>query len=128
MLWKYTAAWFGMMLLAIMNGAVREAFFTPALGNAPAQQLSTATLLLLLSLYIWFLVRRWPLETGRRALLVGFIWLVMTVAFESGVGCFLGGRTWGEILQDYNLLAGRLWVLIPAWIFAAPSLFYRLTR
>lgn len=41
---------------------------------------------------------------------------------------YISGLSPSNLLHDYNLLAGRIWVLIPLWIMVAPSLFCRLRR
>ena len=128
MIFKYTAAWLLMMLLAILNGAFREAFLTERFGELRAHQLSTLTLFLLLSVFVWILVRIWAPESSGQAWRIGFIWLVMTLAFEFGFGHFLAGKPWSELLKDYEVMSGRIWVLIPAWVVVAPYLFYRITR
>jgi len=56
---------------------------------------------------------------------VGLLWLVLTLAFEFGFGRF-GGRSWSSLLQEYNVVAGKVWVLIPAWVAVAPFIFHRL--
>jgi len=42
-LWKYLLAWIPMVVIAIANGAMREALFTKSLGALRAHQLSCAT-------------------------------------------------------------------------------------
>ena len=59
-------AWFGMMLLAILNGAVRDFSYRALVGDFLAQQLSTVTLLLLFGDYFVWLFRRWPLVSAVR--------------------------------------------------------------
>jgi hypothetical protein len=55
-------------------------------------------------------------------------WLVLTVIFEFLFGHFVMGHPWSSLFHDYNLLAGRVWVLVLIWIAAAPSIFYRIQR
>lgn len=59
-MWKYFIAWFPMIILAIANGFVREAWYKPQLGDLLAHQISTGILLLLFTLYFWALFRKWP--------------------------------------------------------------------
>lgn len=63
----YLIAWFGMMLLAILNGAIRDFSHQALVGDFLAQQLSTITLLLLFGGYFGWLFRRWPLASTRQA-------------------------------------------------------------
>ena len=127
-MWKYLLAWIPMVLIAIANGAMREALFTKRLGDHRAHQLSCATGILLFAVYVWALVRLWPPRSSGRALAIGFMWLALTVAFEFIFGHFARGISWSELLGDYNILAGRLWVLVLLWVTVAPWIFYRLRQ
>jgi hypothetical protein len=124
----YLAAWLGMLVLAVLNGAFREALLTPLLGDTAARQLSTLLLLALVSGWFWFLHRRWPLATARQAWLVGVLWLVMTLVLETFMGRVLGAKPWPVIFEDYNLLAGRIWILVPLWTLIGPYVFFRWTE
>ena len=127
-LWKYLLAWIPMVVIAIANGAMREALFTKRLGELRAHQVSCATGLFLFSLYVWALTRIWPLPSSEQAFTIGLIWLALTVAFEFSFGHFARGLPWSELLHDYDVLAGRLWVLVLVWVTIAPYFFYRLQR
>jgi hypothetical protein len=124
----HLAAWLGMLVLAVLNGALREALLTPVLGDAAGRQLSTLLLLALFSGWFWFLHRRWPLSTALQAWLVGAVWLVMTLAFETFLGRVLGGKSWPAVFEDYNVLAGRLWILVPLWTLVGPYVFFRCSK
>jgi hypothetical protein len=50
----------------------------------------------------------------------------MTVAFEFLFGHYVMGHTWERLLQDYNILAGRIWILFLVFTAAAPYIVYRL--
>lgn len=117
-----------MLLLAVLNGVVREFLLKAPLGELRAQQLSTVTLLILFSIYIWLVIRHWTPESLPQSLWIGLLWLVLTLAFEFGFGRFVGGRSWSALLEEYNLPAGRVWVFIPAWVAVAPYIFYRKRR
>ena len=56
------------------------------------------------------------------------VWLLLTVAFEFFMGLVLAHRPLAQILQDYNLLAGRVWVLFLIWLTLAPWLLFRLRQ
>jgi hypothetical protein len=120
---KYILLWFPMLLIAIINGAIREFFLKKYLTELAAHQLSTATLIILFAFYIWIIVRQFPPHSGGMAIGIGVIWVFMTLAFEFGFGRYRG-NSWETLLQDYNLLKGRLWLFIPVWLLIAPYLFY----
>jgi hypothetical protein len=121
----HLAAWVGMLVLAVLNGALREALLTPALGDTFGRQLSTVLLLALFAGWFWLLHRRWPLATPCQAWLVGVVWLLMTLALETFMGRVLAGRPWSQVLEDYDVMAGRVWVLVPLWTLVGPYVFFR---
>lgn len=126
MLWIHLLGWFGLMLLAIFNGIIRNRYYLNRVGDLRAHQLSTLTLLLLMSAFIWVLARCWPLASSGQALTVGGIWLVVTVLFEFAFGHYVVKKSWAVLLADYNLLKGRVWVLILLWTLLAPLVFHLL--
>ena len=119
----YILLWFPMLVIAIINGAIREFVFKKFLGDLAAHQLSTLSLILFFAIYIRFVIMRFPPPSASMALLIGLVWVLMTLCFEFGFGRFRG-NSWDTLLQDYNLARGRLWVLIPLWVLVAPYLFF----
>lgn len=126
MITKYLLAWLGLPVIGIVNGTIRQFLYRDALGDLTAHQLSTVTGILLFGLYIWLLSRWWPLPSARAAITVGLLWLALTIGFEFIFGHYVVGNSWERLLADYNLLAGRVWVLVLIWITIAPYVFYRL--
>jgi hypothetical protein len=123
---KYVLLWFPMIVIAIGNGIAREALYRGALGDLGAHQLSTAIMILLLAEYFVCVVRRWPFRYAREALMVGILWLSMTVAFEFLFGRFVMGHPWERLLNDYDLRGGRVWALILLWVALGPPLINRI--
>ncbi|HMU09503.1 MAG TPA: hypothetical protein PKC54_05810 [Ferruginibacter sp.] len=124
---KYFLAWFPMLLLAIANGALRDLVYKKYVGELAAHQVSTFSLIILFAVYIGFIIKWIPLASANQAMLVGLLWLVLTLAFEFGFGRYRG-NSWEKLFADYNLLKGRLWILIPVWVAIAPYVFFRLTN
>ncbi len=125
MILRHTLAWFVLMVAAIINGAIREAVYKNRLGDLRAHQLSTLTGIVLFGVIVWALSRIWPLASAKHAWAVGFIWLAMTIAFEFLFGHFVAGHPWPRLLQDYNIFAGRVWLLVLIWVTIAPWVFYK---
>lgn len=110
------------MPLAVANGAFREAVLTPRLGAGAAHVASTLILCTLIVVLTWLLIGWIGPVTSADALRVSALWLVLTLAFELGFGRLVAGRSWAELLADYNVLRGRVWVLVLVTIVSAPPL------
>lgn len=122
---NYIIAWIPMVGIAIINGLLREKTYGPRIGELRAHQVSCVTGILQFGLYIWILVRIWPLANDRQAAVVGGVWLVLTMAFEFVFGRFIAGHSWHRLVDDYNLRAGRLWLVVLAWVAIAPMVLRR---
>ncbi len=125
---RYFLGWFGMMVLAVLNGGLRDMLYKPYVGYLPAHQISTVILLILFAFYFRLLASLWPIRSSGEAWKIGFMWLVMTLAFEIVMVRFIAGNPWSTVLYDYNIFVGRVWVLIPLWTLIGPYVFYRLGR
>jgi hypothetical protein len=127
--WRtYALAWLGGPVIGIANGVARETLYADSVGDRTAHQLSTATAIALFFGYLWFLERRWPIPSRRLALRIGALWLALTVGFEFAFGHWGDGKSWDELLADYNLLKGRLWPLVLAWLAIGPLAIRELQR
>jgi hypothetical protein len=126
MISRYLLAWIPMILIGISNGILRENTYGKYIDELRAHQISTLTGILFFSLYIGTIVYFWRLESPNQAITIGLIWLALTVAFEFLFGHFIAGHSWSRLLQDYNLLAGRVWIFVLLAITFAPLLFYKL--
>lgn len=127
-MWKYLLAWIPMVLIAIANGALRQTWYGKHLGELQAHQVSTVSGVLLFGVYIWVLLRVWSPESAGQALTIGLMWLGLTVAFEFLFGHYVAGHAWSRLLHDYNIFAGRVWVVVLVWVTVAPYVFYRLQK
>ncbi len=123
---KLVLAWLMMLVVAILNGIARDIGYGRGLDPLLAHQLSTIYGMTLLggvvAIYAW----RWPFATAAAAWRAGLLWLTLTVAFEFLFFHYVAGHPWAELLANYDLSAGRLWVLLLAWVTVAPALFRRL--
>lgn len=115
-----------MLVIAVANGALRQLTFAKVMSELRAHQLSTLIGSMFMGLFIWLIVSIWSPASGQQALLVGLIWLGLTVAFEFFMGLVLQHRPLAQVLDQYNLFAGRVWMLFLLWITLAPWLFFRL--
>jgi hypothetical protein len=102
MIYRALTIWFGILILANINGAVREAWLIPALGSAPGRALSTIFLSTLVFLVSGLTITWIAPPTARHALLVGVLWLLLTLAFEFLVGHYVFHKPWADLTEDYH--------------------------
>lgn len=126
MILTYTIAWLAMPLIGIVNGVIRGLGYERFLGELRAHQVSSVTGAVLFGLYAWALSLRWRIQSSGQAIVIGLIWLVLTVAFEFLFGHYVMGHPWSRLLHDYNVLEGRVWLLVLIWITIAPYVIYKL--
>lgn len=100
--------WLPMIVIAFANAMIREKIFINHFTEVRAHQLSTITLIFFCSIYTWFVYSRLQIQSSKQAVLVGFVWMLLTIVFEVMLGR-LTHKSWSFILRDYNILAGRLW-------------------
>jgi len=125
---RYFLAWFGMMIIALVNGGIRDGLYANRVGDLAAHQLSTLILLAVFGAYFWALTSVWPLASAGQAWTIGLMWLVMTLIFEVVLNRLILRNAWTALVYDYNIPAGRLWVLIPLWTLIGPYVCFRLRQ
>jgi len=120
LIWRALAVWFGILILAVLNGGVRQAWLIPYFGEAAGRALSTIALCGLVFLVAWLTIG-WMRPLGvADALTVGLLWLVLTLAFEFLAGHYLFHQPWAVLLEDYDLSRGRIWVAVLVVVLFAP--------
>lgn len=119
-------AWLGLVPLMIANGIARVSIYGPSMSDLTAHQVSSATGIGLLVVYTWLVLPWLRLVSPREAWTVGALWFTLTVAFEFLFGHFVAGHPWRRLFQDYNLLEGRIWLLVLLAIIVVPRAIYQL--
>ena len=115
-----------MVLLAILNGTLREKLYGSHMSGLRAHQLSTVLLMAFLGIYLWLLTGYFRIESAHQGLIIGSLWLAMTMVFEFLFGHLVMGHSWTALFHDYNLAKGRIWSLVLIWTAIAPYLLYRI--
>jgi len=113
------------MLLAIGNGFLREATYGQSLSELHSHQLSTVIAMLVMGLAVHQLSRYSVPVSATQAITVGVIWLALTLGFEFSFGRLVVGHSWTRLFQDYDLLSGRVWLLLLAWVTCLPYITYK---
>jgi hypothetical protein len=82
----------------------------------------------LIALLSWTTIGWIHPTTAGQAGAVGVLWLALTLAFEFGFGHFVEHQTWTELLADYDVFGGRIWVLVLLTTTTAPYFAARARR
>jgi len=124
----YFLLWFPMVVLAIINGFIREKLYTRFLSSLGAHQLSTLSGIVIFGVYFWLTTNNWQIESANQAVLIGSMWMIITLLFEFIFGHFVIGHSWKILLSDFNIFKGRLWVVVLIWTAIGPWFFYSLEK
>lgn len=117
------AVWPLFLVTAVTLGMVRERAIAPAIGEHSAHVIGTLLFITAMLLIMGVFVRRIRDSTSTRELWrIGIMWTLMTISFEFGFFHFVAGVPWGKLLADYNIFAGRLWLLVLLTTFLGPFL------
>ena len=120
--------WLALIVAEIAHGILRAILLVPLVGEFRSNQIGVFTgsgIILLIA----YLSIRWIGATSRSDLLmVGAIWLALTVAFEVCFGLLVVGLPWERIASDYNLLNGGLMPLGLLVLFFSPMIAARLRK
>jgi len=120
MILRAMALWLGLAVLAVLNGAARDAWMSPRWGDTVGRAVSTLILGALITLVTLLAVGWLGPSTPGDALRIGVLWLALTLGFEFLVGHFVLRRPWAALLADYDLRRGRIWVLVLLVTLLAP--------
>lgn len=113
--------WLIQLITIVLLGTLRDLYITPLLGESLAHQLET----LLACAFIFVIVLLWKktaIINTTQAFMIGTFWLSLAITFEFGFFHYLMGIPWSKLLADYNLLAGRLLLLLWLTVFFSPLL------
>ena len=116
------SVWVALLALAIVNGGARQLWLIPLIGGSAGRAVSTLSLSAAILVLSWLTIGWIHPGSTRDAFLVGLAWLALTLAFEFLAGHYVFGKPWNDLLADYDILSGRIWVLVLVTTLLAPSL------
>lgn len=119
---RRVAVWMLMLVTAVFNGGIRQAWIVPYTGETAGRALSTAMLCAAILAWCWLTIRWLRPATARDAWSIGGLWVALTLAFEFLAGHYVFGTPWRQLLADYDIASGRIWVLVLITTGLAPWL------
>ena len=122
-------AWVIFLVIGFVGGTVRALVLEGPFGRVPAEWIESA---LVISLFI-LLIRRFINEhytelTATRAVGLGTLWAGLTMAFEFLFFHYVTGHSWEELLANYRIDQGRVWVVVILSLWITPWIVYRNIR
>jgi hypothetical protein len=120
--------WVLISAIEVIHGVARVTLLAPLIGDFPARQVGVLSGSLLI-VGIAFLFHRWMgMKGARECLLVGGIWVLLTIVFEILLGKLVLQVSWSRLLDDYDILHGGLMPLGLVVMFTAPLIVWRFDR
>ena len=124
--------WFVLLILAILNGIIRNATYKPLLepiiGNW-AHQISAITGIIFFFIAIYLFLKYTKSDYSKRGLLnIGIMWMTMTIIFEFTFGYYFRQSTWSEMVGTYYFWKGELWVFVLISVVVIPQICFRLLK
>ena len=107
MIGRALLVWLLMMVIETIHGVLRNLLLVPLVGDLRARQFGVfigSALILGIAVLLIDWIRP---SSVRELLVIGAMWLALTLAFEFGLGHALG-RPWNALLSDYDLTRGGL--------------------
>lgn len=112
--------WLIFLLVAVLNGGIRQHYLEKHFTPLAAHQLSTLLLGIAIFIIGTVFIRGKHLTNIRTLLAIGLAWASLTLVFEFSFFHYASGKPWGDLLADYNLFEGRLFSLVIITLLATP--------
>lgn len=125
---KSLGIWFILAVSAIVVATFRVEVLLPPLEEQTAHQLGTILYLIIQIIIIYLFIRKMKINDFKTLLGIGLFWVAITIIFEFVFGHYVMGHPWQKLFADYNLLSGRLWVLVLLNNLAAPLISGRMIK
>jgi hypothetical protein len=121
--------WFVLLVTALVNAFLREMTYKPLLEpviGVWAHQISSVMGIALFYVVIyWFLKRQWGSYRRHDVVIVGIMWMVMTIGFETWMNVAIRQLSFTEVVATYALWRGELWPLVLFSLVVSPLIIYR---
>jgi hypothetical protein len=127
MIKKSLLIWLAIIPLAILNGGLRDKIINPLIGEKYGLPLSAISLCLLIFLLCWFCIPQIGKGRAKKYRIIGLLWILLTVLFETGFGLLLG-KSWTKLMNIYDVTTGNLWVLVVLFTGIAPWLVAKMRK
>jgi hypothetical protein len=102
------AIWLIVIAAEMIHGMLRAVVLVPWVGEFRSNQIGVFTGSAIIMAIAWMMIRWIGAKETSDLLMVGLIWMTLTLAFEILFGHFVMGMGWERIRADYNIAQGGL--------------------
>jgi hypothetical protein len=106
LLLRALVVWLVIIAVETVHGIIRTLLLMPMMGDFPARQISVFTGSLLIFGVTLLLINWIAARTTLQLLMVGTIWVLLTILFEITLGRLVLDLSWDRITEDYNITRG----------------------
>ena len=118
---KALVIWGTILILAILNGGLREAVLIPKLGTVAGNVLSGVFLSVLILTVAYLSLPFLSVDHPVKLITIGLGWLVLTLLFEFSFGLWQG-QSWQVMFEAYTFKNGNIWLIVLMVTALAPYL------
>ncbi len=122
MLLKAFLVWILIAAAEVLQGILRVRFLNRRVGDHRARQIGVFTGSAIILVIAWLLVPWFGASTVRQSFGIGFMWLVLMLAFDIGFGRLAFRASWERIAADFDFRKGGLLAIGMVVLFLAPFL------
>ena len=119
---RATVVWLVIIVAESVSGAVRSLWLIPAVGEARASRIGFAVGVIIIVTTAWLFIRWMNPEKLSHLLLIGLLWVALTLAFEVALGRLVLNYSWERIVLDYDIAEGGLMLIGLGVLLFAPLL------
>lgn len=98
--------WLVIIAVETVHGILRTLLLVPMMGDFPARQVSVFTGSLLIFGVTLLFINWIAARTTLQLLMVGTIWVLLTILFEITLGRLVLDLSWDRITEDYDITRG----------------------
>lgn len=113
--------WGTILILAVLNGGLREAILIPNLGTVAGNIMSGVFLSAVILTVAYISLPFLSVDRPIKLMVIGLGWLVLTLLFEFSFGLWQG-KSWQVMFEAYTFNNGNIWPIVLMVTALAPYL------
>lgn len=128
LLLRSLVVWLVIIAVETVHGFLRTLLLVPMVGDFSARQLSVFTGSLLIFVVTLLLIKWIDARTTFQLIMVGALWVLLTILFEVMLGRLVLDSSWDRITEDYDITRCGLLGFGIMFMLVSPLLANVLTR